>query len=391
MRYFLAVRRVQFYVSATLDRGSPFCLSWEGTILDCDDLAAQKGVRLGMTLRQAQALLANGDFRIWKEEAYAQAQFAWLDELLPFSSVIEPEEQHRAFVDLSLHPDPRSIAREILGRFGETAALGAGPSKWLARLSSELAPGGSLFDHAASDPADFLAPLPLERLSPLLPEEIERLKFLGYRRVRELAALPASVLEAQFGKGALRMRQASIGRLSEPVRPLYPPDRLELTFRPEGGAENWLAIESALALLGKRLGKALAQREAQTFELVLTLRTRAGERRFARTFRKAIASPLGAVSALRLLLREEDLRKDIDDDFLVEAMRVQALELTRADRRQRDLYGQTPTKERDESAQMAIAAIRGKFGESAVIAGTQAVLPRRAKVLRAWREATGWR
>src|SRR5688572_10775720 len=64
--------------------------------------AEQRGVKIGMSEDHARALVLKGEFQQWKPENYIEHQEKWLDVCAQYSGVIEPEDQHTAYVDLSL-------------------------------------------------------------------------------------------------------------------------------------------------------------------------------------------------------------------------------------------------------------------------------------------------
>ena len=81
-------------------------------VLDANLRARRAGVEGRMPLSVAKSILAKNPlpdapiFIEWKEDEYDRAQRHWLDRCVEFSEVIEPAEQHSAYIDLSAHPHP---------------------------------------------------------------------------------------------------------------------------------------------------------------------------------------------------------------------------------------------------------------------------------------------
>src|SRR5579862_102271 len=143
MHYFLFLRLQGFYARA-LRRpdGKSIVVHRDKRVLDVNVEASKKLVYCGMTLAEAKAILQEGSFVAWQEEPYRQAQSEWLDLCAEISDVVEPAEQHSAWIDLSSQPDAEALTsqliRSIEERFGLSAYAGFGPSKWIARLAAEM-------------------------------------------------------------------------------------------------------------------------------------------------------------------------------------------------------------------------------------------------------------
>ncbi len=403
MRYVLCLRLENFYVrhaerslpyphadSAPLGSGvgshpKSLCVVREKRVLDADDTALLKGVTPGMTERQARAILSGGIFLQWDEDSYRKAQQDWLDRCLPFTGVIEPSDQHEAFLDLSLHPSPRDIALQLQQALDHPAKLGAASSKWLASLAAGSAPTGHLFDDAAMDPEGFLKRLPVSVLTPVAVAQRERLAFLGYRLIGEVAKIPLQVLKGQFGNDALAIRQAAMGRLSQPVEAVYPPKSLTESLTFEGGTDSALALDDGLVSLSSVLGERLVSVEKQGTEVRLYVELESGRTlSMRRRFNKAVRCRQSAVSALRLMIPREL-------GETVVSLRVLMPDLQRVPRVQRDLTGHTPDAYRKASAEAALKSVKTVFGDKAVVQGGEIEIPRRIRVLKEWKESTGWR
>lgn len=388
MRYILCVRLANFYVRGLTGRagGRPLVVLRDKQVLDSDSQAAEKGVFPGMSERQARAIVESAAFVPWDSEEHTQAQIEWLDRCTPYTDAIEPSDQHEAFLELSQHPQPHQIAKQLAQTLELPASLGAAGSRWLASLAADFAPPGHLFDHAVTEPADFLKGLPVECLTPVPCEHRERLAFLGYRKIGEIALLPMSVLQSQFGKDALTIRQAALGRLYQPVEPTYPPDSLSESLALEGGANNSQSIDDALGLLAGRLGERLISAERQSRELKLFVEMESGQLlALKRRFNKPIRCRLSALASLRLLLPA-----DLDEPVVRLRALVPALE--RAPKLQRSLEGRLgDTGRKGEAVEIALKSVRTVFGDQAVVEGRHLNQPRRVLVIREWKESTGWR
>lgn len=122
MNTILYVRREGFYVSALLARdpslfGAPLIVHHQGSVLDMNDAASARGIRLGMAEREAKTILrGEGKMIALKPEDFRAEASAWLDLCAEASDTVEPGLPHEAWVDLSGHPRPSETAWELLRR-----------------------------------------------------------------------------------------------------------------------------------------------------------------------------------------------------------------------------------------------------------------------------------
>jgi DNA polymerase-4 len=380
-KYIFWVELNRFY---THPHELPYVVIRDGIVLDADDDARARGVQSGITLRQARALLKDGEFHTWRKEEYEAHSRAWLDACVPFSGVIQPVDQHCAWIDLSLHPAPIDVAeqliRALVKKSGRKASFGAGPSRWIAQLAARQDDCGL----AVRDPKAFLAPLPTKLLLPIAPEHRERLCFLGYHTIGSVSSLPLDVLQAQFGQEALRIRSAANGLLSEPVAALYPPSSVAESLIFDGPAESLETIHRACAKLARRVGRRLLARNAQSGKLHLTLEFEGGERkRLNRIFTKPLRCPKSVLTAIRLLI-------DPALNAPLCAIRLFLADLVPEQQYQPTLIDSKVQPDVRRVGE-AVRHVHAVYGGQAVQLGKELLLPRRQRVLQEWKHATGWR
>lgn len=401
MHYILHVRVPGFYSIHLCEKDSSLSLRAlvvhrDKAVLDANEGALRLGIHVGMALTEAKTLAREAQFVAWKEEDYRSAQEAWLGLCALHTCVIEPAEQHEAFLDLSGHGDPfevsQRIAAELRERFGCAPRLGLARTKWLARVASDAC--GDVVSYLAWEmamreclehPERFLAPMPLEALLPVEQEDRRRLSFLGYRTVGEVAELSLDLLKSQFGQRALTIYQASRGAVVQAVRPEYPKDSLRAAIRFEGGAESWEQVEAGLKSLARRIGGALKARDAQGTALGLEIEHEDGRvETKRRKFLKPIANARGVFVALKLLLGEARTGA-------ITTLKARLDGLEKTSRAQTELSGVYALQARKETAENALKSVRTVFGDGSVQIAAELPQPRRVRLLRAWCEATGWR
>ncbi len=388
-----------FYAAAALAGradwgGRAIVVHRDGAVLDSGPAARARRVGPGTPLSEAKAILReDGVYLSYSEQETRAARDAWLDVCAAFSETVEPGMPHEAWVDLSLHPDPMGTAnellREVATRTGLLVRAGLAPGKWLAQLAAQPCEAKALglgvpVLEAVTDPAGFLAPLPTGCLSPVEPAHRERLEFLGYRRVGQVAAAPLRLLTAQFGRSGPLIQQAAQGRCLDRARPLYPADAVSERVAFEGPVADRSVLEAGLTELATRLAQALCASDRIGDRLELVVEPESG---VPLVRRRQLARPVQAARPLRVGLGA--LMGD-GPPFAPVAVRGVMPGLRPAPRVQRSLATMETRDEREHTAETALRSVRAAFGDGAVVRASDVVLPRRLRVLRAWREATGW-
>jgi len=170
--------------------------------------ARRFGVRSAMPAAQAVKLCPRGIFlrpRMGRYEALSRCVFRALEEFTP---LVEPISIDEAFLDLTgterLWGEAALAARKIKARVREatgglTASVGVAPNKFLAKVASDLEKPDGLVIVPGGREAEFLAPLPVEKLWGVGPRTAERLHALGLRRIGELQAYPEASLCSNLG------------------------------------------------------------------------------------------------------------------------------------------------------------------------------------------------
>lgn len=381
MRYILHLRLDGFYVRRLPDHdpGTPTAISREKRVLDVNAPARALGVGPGMAVREAKVLLYGGTVVEWVESQFAHAHEEWLDAAAAYTGSLEPETQHTAYLDLSDHPDPLLIALQAvdaLRPFADGVRWGFAQTKWLARLASE--------DDARAMPLQDL-PAYLWKLSPyrlpISPEAKDRLHMLGYATVGDLTALAPEDLRDQFGSEGGRIYQVAWGGAHEAVRAEHPKNAISERLYFAGALEDLEQLDRHCRDLGERLGQRLCAGELQGQDVHLALDTEDGVRTLKRRFAKPIACPRSAYSALHLMLR--DWKEPIS------GLRVTLPHLSQMRRVQQALVGVREAGTSD--AEAALRHIRQVYGDRVIQKGSEVEVGRRTRLLKVWKDATGWR
>lgn len=297
----------------------PLILHVSETVYAASPEAFEAGVRAGMPLRKARALLPTARTLPVASSKYRQ-KFAELLRILGnFTHLVEPEAgtvatKRRAktvrqqeifsgdsfsiacYLDLeTLKPAEsvdlaRSVIRAVERELGLCPAVGLAAGKFPARIAAaSIKPGAEKYVPPGEEAA-FLAPLPVTLL-PLDSEMIRRLRILGIQTLEQFARLSTGSAAAQFGKTGYLLRQLAEGRDSRPVVP-YKPKALERVTRSlDNPITDRTILEAILRSAAEELALHLQTLGSMGRELELVLHLEGGgthERKF--TLRQPVSS-----------------------------------------------------------------------------------------------------
>jgi len=216
--------------------------------------ARRAGLKPGLTLPQARALLPKVTVRSRDPDCERSAQEALIEAAESISPRVEDAGEGLVYVDLeglerhftggSFEAQAGRALLDAVERMSLPARVGVAASKLAARVAAEspLEPSGSPTVVPWGEEAEFLAPLPLLRLSPQV-KVATTLERWGIRSIGELARLPAAEVASRLGRSGQDLHAMARGVDPHPLVPRRPPAR----FR-EGMSLEWplVALEPFL-------------------------------------------------------------------------------------------------------------------------------------------------
>jgi len=239
--------------------------------------ARKKGITPGQTLAQARSIMPKLIARSRDAECERTAQEALIEVAETFSPRIEDAGNGVVFIDVdglerhyATEEELAKAAVHAADAMALPARVGIAASKLAARVAAELPKSPTVV--AAGDEANFLAPLPLARLSPEI-EAATMLHRFGLSSIGDLARLPESDIASRLGEIGRELHWAARGIDPRPLTPrTLPPE-----FR-EGMELEWplVALEPFLFIANAALDRLAKRMEMQGFackriEMTLTL------------------------------------------------------------------------------------------------------------------------
>ena len=268
-------------------RSEPELLNEPVTIVDGDGAGAHvvaatrrartKGIRAGMSLTQARSIVPKLIARARDTECERTAQEALVEVAETFSPRVEDAGGGLVFLDVSglerhfpSEPDLGKAMVRAAEDVGLPARCGIASSKLAARVAAELPKSPTVV--AAGREAEFLAPLPLARLTPEL-DAASTLQRWGLTSIGDLARLSESEVASRLGNLGRELHYAARGIDPRPLIPRPLPQE----FR-EGMELEWplVALDPFLFIASAALARLAKRMELQGFackrlELTMTL------------------------------------------------------------------------------------------------------------------------
>jgi len=234
MRHILHADFDAFYASVEqLDnpelRGKPLAVGGDansrGVVASASYEARRYGVRSAMPMRTAFNICP-GLMRVSSRFGrYREVSRRVMEIFQDITHLVEPLSLDEAYLDVtdavaadrSAEEIARGLKLRVKRELGLTISVGAGISKSVAKIASDLEKPDGLTIVAPGEEVGFLAPLPVGTLPGVGPKTQARLKAEGITTVGHLAALPDEWLTSRFGRNGEYMKRLATGEDDRPV------------------------------------------------------------------------------------------------------------------------------------------------------------------------------
>jgi DNA polymerase-4 len=256
-----------------------------------------------------------------------------------------------------------SIKKDILDETGLTGSAGVAPNKFVAKIASDLDKPNGLTIVPEGQAAEFLAPLPLERMWRVGPKARVKLRAAGLRTIGDLGRLDAMTIEQLLGSWGPVARELARGNDDRPVVVGSPPKSIgtESTF------EHDLTTKESMLKPILRQSMEVADRlvDKGLWAQVVTLKIKYGDHR-VRTRQARLPRAVSDTDAIFRAAR--DLLERFDD--LKSGVRLTGVSASSfSDSPGEELFPDAD-RERRERLASATQALRERFGTTGLTRAT---------------------
>ena len=190
-----------------------------GVVSSASYEARKFGVHSAQPIATAMRLCPHGIFLPGRMSRYKEVSAQVFEIFYRFTSLVEPLSIDEAFLDVTgstrLFGQPVEIAKKIkqmvVEETGLTVSAGVAPSKFVAKIASDMDKPDGLTVVPPESVREFLDPLPIKKMWGIGKVTQEALARLNVHTFRDLSQVPLKVLERRFGKHGLKMHQLSMG------------------------------------------------------------------------------------------------------------------------------------------------------------------------------------
>jgi len=211
-------------------RGKPVIVGGSrerGVVSSASYEARRFGVHSAQPIATAVRLCPNAIFLLGRMHRYREVSKQIFEIFTRFTPLVEPLSIDEAFLDVTgserLLGGPVEIAKAVRatvqGEIGLTVSAGVAPSKFVAKIASDMDKPDGLTVVPFERVRSFLDPLPIEKMWGVGKVTREALARLNIHTFKDLRCFDPGFLQRKFGKNGVRMHQLSTGMDERDVVP----------------------------------------------------------------------------------------------------------------------------------------------------------------------------
>ncbi|MFC1494670.1 DNA polymerase IV [Thermodesulfobacteriota bacterium] len=193
--------------------------SKRGVVSSASYEARKFGVHSAQPIARALKLCPNGVFLPVRMERYKEMSFRIFEIFKRFTPLVEPLSIDEAFLDITgterLLGDPVYVAKKIkdtvFDETGLTVSAGVAPSKFIAKIASDMDKPDGLTVVPHDKINDFLDTLSVSKMWGVGKVMLEKLGRYNIKTFYDLRTFPLETLERAFGKNGTRMHLLAMG------------------------------------------------------------------------------------------------------------------------------------------------------------------------------------
>ncbi len=338
--------------------------------------AARKyGVHSGMSLQKAYQLCPQGVFVRGNYQLYASFSRSFIHILSQYTPDVEVASLDEAYLDLtrcrplyaSFSRAAREIKQTVEKELGLAVSVGVGPNKVLAKLATNRAKPGGLYEIRPGREDEFLKELNIELLPGIGPKAQAVFRLLNVSKIGDLWGLPRAALRSLFGLNGEKIYLQSRGIDSRPLAAASLPKSLsrETTFLQDLWDRRLLLAH--LAYLCDRL--ALALRKQRLFAHIIEAKVRYSDFK-TEARRRLLVTPRQDMGEIFRIARELFLELFSGSRLSLRLVGVKASDLVRG----QSLSLFEPYPKQQESLGYAVDQVRERYGFGSLLTAREKML-----------------
>lgn len=348
--------------------------SGRGVVAAANYAARKFGVHSALPVSRAYRLCPQGVYVQPRMRRYEEISRAVFEIFRRYTDLVEGLSLDEAFLDVtgserlfgSSDKIGRRIKDEVRGELGLVCSVGVAPSKFVAKIASDIDKPDGFRVVLEDEVVAFLAPLPVERLWGVGEKTAALLRRRGVAQIGDVAKLTPEMTRAMLGEHGLHLLDLARGIDDREVIPDQDAKSIgaESTFNEDTADAD--EISSTLLMLSDRVASRLRKEGVKALGVTLKFRDAAFE---TVTRAKTLDEPTDVTAeiyeAALALLKKTGWR----GERKVRLLGVTASRLASHAPVQAGLFGGGEKSAKLKLAETAIDQIREKFGRSALKRG----------------------
>lgn len=341
-----------------------------GVVSACSYEARKFGIHSAMPISKAYRLCPKGVFLPPHGKRYVEESEIIQGIFHEFTPLVEPISLDEAFLDVAGSHRMfgtsveigRAIKQKIKTETGLVASVGIAPSKFVAKIASDLKKPDGFVVVEDNTVLEFLAPLDVRKIWGVGQSTAKKMEKLGIRTVADVRKFPVGEFERLFGAHGRHLHDLAHGIDDRTVTPESERKQVGAEFTFDVDTDDIPEIERTLLWLSDKVATRMMKKDRVGSKITLKLRDE--------TFHTITRCR----SLDKKIRAAEEIYKTALDIFRGEKMGKSKVRLIGVsvsgfeDEEQMSLFESGPKK--TDAIEKVMADIRGRFGKTAITRAT---------------------
>ncbi len=337
-----------------------------GVVSACSYEAREYGVHSAMPISRAYRKCPDGIYLKPNGKRYVEESEKIRAVFLFYTPLVEPVSLDEAFLDVSgshrMFGTSVEIGHEIKERIrnetGLVASVGIAPSKFVAKIASDLEKPDGFVVVNDDDVLEFLRPLDVRKIWGVGKATWRRLEKLGIKTIGDVSDFPAEELERIFGKHGRHLHNLSLGIDDRSVNTETERKQVSAEYTFNEDVSDKTEVERTLLALSDKVAARLLKKGRKGRKITLKLRDE--------TFKTITRCR----TLERRVMSTEDIYQLTLDIYRGESHGMRKVRLVGVSVSGFETVSQTSlfedTSARTNRIEKVVADIRGRFGKEAI-------------------------